>query len=237
MGPDRTRVIVGTSGYSYKEWKGVFYPEKLPASEMLRFYGERFETVEINNTFYRMPKAEMLRKWTEQVPPEFTFVLKASQSITHFRRLKEVEQPVSFLLEQSSALGTHRGPIYYQLPPNMKKVLSRLKDFVALLPPEPPTVVEFRHDSWFSDDVYETLRAANVAFLVSEADDESTPFVSTADWGYVRLRRSSYGPSELDAWAERILGQGWDSAFVMFKHEDEAKGPGFARDFLKILGQ
>src|SRR5581483_3446749 len=189
--------------------------------------------VEINNTFYRMPKQEVLRSWAEQVPADFTFVLKASQAITHFRRLKDVEQPVSYLLEQSEALGAHRGPIYFQLPPNMKKDLPRLQDFLTLLPSEPPTVIEFRHESWFADDVYEALRASNVAFLVSEGDEESTPFVSTADWGYLRLRRSAYGPSELDSWAERVQSQGWSTAYVFFKHEDEARGPAFAGDFIK----
>ena len=235
MGVDQTRVVVGTSGWAYKEWKGIFYPSDLPAAKMLAYFAERFSGVEVNNSFYRMPKEDMLRKWTEQVPSHFTFVLKASQSITHFRRLKDVEQPVSFLIEQSAALGAHRGPIYYQLPPNMKKDLSRLKDFLALLPPEPPTVMEFRHESWFADDVYDALRSSGVAFLVSEADEESTPFVSTADWGYVRLRKSAYGPSELDGWAERVQSQSWKTAYVFFKHEDEARGPAFATDFLKLL--
>jgi uncharacterized protein YecE (DUF72 family) len=215
--------------------KGIFYPSDLPASKMLPYYAERFKTVEINNTFYRMPKEEMLRKWTEQVPADFTFVLKASQSITHFKRLKEVEQPVSYLLEQARALGSHLGPIFYQLPPNMKKDLARLQEFLGLLPPLPRSALEFRHESWFADDVYDALRAANIAICISDADDESTPVVSTADWGYLRLRRSAYDSAALDSWTERVLSQGWTTAFTFFKHEDEARGPAFANDFLKLL--
>ncbi len=234
-GLEGTCVHVGTSAYSIKEWKGIFYPIDLPASEMLRFYAQHFQTVEINNTFYRMPKPEMFQKWNEQVPPEFKFILKASQRITHIKRLKDVADSVSYLFETAATLGDRLGGVFFQTPPNFKKDMGRLTDFLALLPPRQRCAFEFRHETWFSDDVYEALRGANAALCIADADDECTPFVSTADWGYVRLRRTLYTPADLDPWAERVRSQGWNTAYVFFKHEDEARGPMFAGDFIKLL--
>jgi uncharacterized protein YecE (DUF72 family) len=230
------KIAVGTSGFSYKEWKGTFYPAGMPESAMLRFYGERFSTVEINNTFYRMPKKEMLEKWPPQVPPGFTFVLKASQRITHIRRLKDVSEEVKFFFEQAAGLGEQLGPVLFQLPPTSRKDLARLDAFLETLPPH-PCAMEFRHQSWLADDVYAALHGHNVALCVADTDEESTPLVATADWGYLRLRGTDYPADELGKWAKRVTSQDWSAAYVFFKHEDEGRGPALAQDFLQVLGE
>ena len=226
------RVLAGTSGFSYKEWKGSFYPEDLPAEEMLRFYASRLPAVEINNTFYRMPKAELLAGWAEQVPDGFRFVLKASQRITHFKRLKEVSEEVAYFLRIAATLGDRLGPILFQLPPNLKKDLPRLKDFLELLPAATRAAVEFRHASWFEDDVYEALRARGAVLCIAEDEELATPPIATAGWGYLRLRRPDYGEAEVAAWADRVRLQPWDEAYVFFKHEDAGAGPRLATDLL-----
>lgn len=229
---------VGTSGYSYKEWKGSFYPEKLPAKQMLRHYGERFRAVEINSSFYRMPTASVLEAWAADVPADFRFVLKAPQLITHIRRLKDAEEVLSQFLEVSRSLGQRRGPLLFQLPPNMKKDLARLRDFLAHLPTAPPCAFEFRHASWFDDEVFDLLRARDAALCIAEADDGvDVPFTSTAGWGYVRLRQADYDDDALAAWLDRMRSQGWRDAFVFFRHEDEGKGPRFASRFLELAGK
>ena len=229
------RIAVGTSGFSYKEWKGTFYPEKMPGSGMLQYYGERFDTVEINNTFYRMPKKEIIEKWPAQVPPDFTFVLKASQRITHIKRLKDVESEVAYFFEQAAVLGSHLGPVLFQLPPFSKKDLGRLEAFLSALPTNRSAAMEFRNETWLSEDVYVALRDHNVALCIADTDEESTPFVATADWGYLRLRGTDYPADQLSRWAERVQGQDWSAAYVFFKHEDEGRGPELAKDFLKAL--
>src|SRR5262245_14156832 len=226
---------VGTSGYSYKEWKGPFYPEDLPDKQMLRFYGEQFRTVEINNTFYRMPKAAVLEAWGEEVPADFKFVLKAPQRITHMQRLKESGDSVSYLLDVSGSLGERLGALLFQLPPNMKQDLPRLRDFLALIPSTCRTAWEFRHASWFEDEVFSLLRERQAALCIAEAEgDLEVPFVATADWGYLRLRRPDYGDAELKAWVKKVQGQGWRDAFVFFKHEDKGMGPQLAKRFLEL---
>lgn len=226
---------MGTSGFSYKEWKGTFYPAKLPESAMLPYYAERFGTVEINNTFYRMPKREMLEKWPTQVPPSFTFVLKAAQRITHIRRLKDVADDVKYFFEQAAVLGPQLGPVLFQLPPNAKKDLERLQAFLDTLPAGRPAAMEFRNATWLSEDVYDALRSHNVALCIADTDEETTPFIPTADWGYLRLRGTDYPVTELSRWAQRVTGQDWSAAYVFFKHEDEGRGPALAQDFLKLL--
>lgn len=229
---------VGTSGYSYKEWKGSFYPEKIPAKEMLRYYAERLSTVEINATFYRMPQPSMLENWKEQVPDTFRFSLKASQRITHFKRLKETEQETKYFFETAAVLGEQLGVVLIQLPPNMKKDLPRLETFLTQLPPMPRTAFEFRHPTWFDDDVLELLRSQNRALVVSDTDDmPTTHFDKTADWGYLRLRRVNYAEENLAEWRERIRAQDWKETFVFFKHEDEGTGPKLAAQFLKLAGK
>ena len=231
-------LYVGTSGYSYKEWKGSFYPEKIPAKEMLRFYSERLSTVEINATFYRMPQTSMLENWKEQVPNSFRFVLKASQRITHFKRLKETDEETKYFLETASVLGEQLGVVLFQLPPNMKKDLPRLEMFLAQLPPTPRAAFEFRHPTWFDDDVLELLRSQNRALVVSDTDDlPATHIDKTADWGYLRLRRVNYAEENLTEWLQRIRAQGWSETFLFFKHEDEGTGPKLAAEFLRLAGQ
>jgi len=228
-------LYVGTSGYSYKEWKGTFYPEDLPDKQMLKFYGERFQSVEINNTFYRMPTSSVLEAWANHVPSDFKFVLRAPKQITHIKRLNETDDSVSYLLEVSGVLKDHLGPLLFQLPPYLKKDLERLRRFLKLLPPNRKAAFEFRHQSWFDEELFALLREHQTALCIAEAEDGvEVPFVSTADWGYLRLRRPDYGDVELKAWAERVQQQDWKDAFIFFKHEDEGKGPQMARRFLDL---
>lgn len=228
-------LYVGTSGYSYKEWKGSFYPKDLSDKQMLRFYGERFRTVEINNTFYRMPKASVLEGWAGEVGADFKFVLKASQRITHMQRLKDVDSSLSYLLDVAGTLKDRLGALLFQLPPNMKKDLARLRDFLTLFPSHRRAAFEFRHQSWFDDEVFNLLRDHGVALCIAEAEDAlEIPFMATADWGYLRLRLPDYSTADLKNWAKRVHDQAWGDAFVFFKHEDEGKGPELAKRFLEI---
>lgn len=236
---DRGGVVVfyaGTSGYSYKPWKGRFYPKDLPDGQMLAYYGERFGAVEINNTFYRLPTASVVRSWAEDVGGEFRFALKAPQQITHRQRLRDVDASVARFLELAATLGRRLGPLLFQLPPNFPKDLPRLRAFLKLLPRR-RTAFEFRHASWFDDEVFELLRDRRAALCI--ADDENdlrVPLVATTDWGYLRLRRPAYTKRELATWVKRVRGQGWRDAFVFFKHEDSASGPRLARRFLELAG-
>lgn len=238
-------LYVGTSGYSYKEWKGSFYPDDLPAKKMLSYYGERFRTVEINATFYRMPKASVLEAWAADVPQDFKFVLKASQRITHMQRLKDAGDSLRYLLETSSVLQQRLGPLLFQLPPNLKKDAARLSEFLQLLPRRAESTggaaFEFRHESWFDDEVFGLLRDHQAAMCIAEAggadggeDKLKVPFVSTADWGYLRLRMPEYSDAELKSWLKKIKDQQWRDAFVFFKHEDEGKGPQMAQRMLAL---
>lgn len=230
-------LYVGTSGYSYKEWKGSFYPEDLPDKQMLHFYGERFRSVEINNTFYRMPKASVLEAWGAEVPADFRFVLKASQRITHMQRLKDADGSVSYLLEVAGALKERLGPLLFQLPPYLKKDAPRLREFLALLPPHRLAAFEFRHQSWFDSEIFDLLREHQAVLCIAEAENDlEIPFVSTANWGYLRLRRPDYGDAELKDWAKRVRDQSWTDAFVFFKHEEAGKGPKMAKRFLELAG-
>jgi uncharacterized protein YecE (DUF72 family) len=229
------KVLVGTSGYAYKEWKGSFYPEKLPDKEMLRFYGQRFKTVEINNTFYRMPAASVLEAWAGETPEDFRFVLKASQRITHQQRLKDCGDNVAYLLKQAATLGDRLGPLLFQLPPNLKKDAERLRQFLGLLPRSRRAAIEFRHASWFDEEVFAILREREAALCIAEAEDDlETPFTATAPFGYLRLRRTDYADDDLRSWAKRVRAQPWQEVFVFFKHEDEGKAPRLAARFLEI---
>ncbi len=228
-------LYVGTSGYSYKEWKGSFYPEKIPAKDMLTYYSERLSTVEINATFYRMPQKSMLENWKEQVPKNFRFSLKAPQRVTHFKRLKDTEEITKYFFETAAVLEDQLGVVLFQLPPNMKKDLPRLESFLNQLPPHPLAAFEFRHPTWFDDDVLELLRSRNHALCISDTDDLPVSHIDkTADWGYLRLRRVEYSEDNLREWLERIRQQEWKETFVFFKHEDEATGPRLAAEFLSL---
>lgn len=226
-------IFVGTSGFSFKEWKGSFYPKDLPNKDMLRYYGERFRTVEINNTFYRMPKEAVLEGWTAEVPEGFRFVLKASQRITHHQKLKDCAEKVAYLLKVSGALKEQLGPLLFQLPPVLRKDAGRLREFLELLPADRRVAFEFRHESWFDDEIFDLLRAHNASLCIAEADEVKTPFVATANWGYLRLRLADYTEQEMNGWARRVQEQNWDEAFVFFKHEDEGKGPKLAARFME----
>ncbi len=228
-------LYVGTSGYSYKEWKGSFYPEKLPAKDMLPYYAERLKTVELNNTFYRFPKRSAMESWKSQVPVDFRFSVKASQSITHFKRLKDAEDPTRDMIENISALEDRLGVVLFQLPPNMKKDAERLDSFLQLLPPDIKATFEFRHPTWFDDEVLELLKRHNRALCVSDTDDlPANTIDKTADFGYLRLRRVQYGQAELKEWIEKIKKQKWKETFVFFKHEDEGTGPKLAAEFIGL---
>ena len=231
------RVHVGTSGYNYNEWKGTFYPEDLPAKEMFGFYSKVFTTVEINYTFYRMPTQKTTAAWLAQAPAGFTYALKAPQRITHVQRLRDAGENVRFFSDAARVLDVHLGPLLFQLAPTFRCDVGRLTDFLAELPADIRTAFEFRHDSWHSDEVFSLLRSKNAALCIADFGDKTTPLTPTARHGYFRLRDEGYQPDDLDRWAARILEQrdAWDDVFVYFKHEDEGKGPEFAREFLSRL--
>jgi len=215
-------IRVGTSGWSYKQWKGGFYPAELPADDMLRYYAGRLPTVEVNNSFYRIPKEKVLVEWAAQVPPDFRFVLKASRRITHINRLTDGDGSLAYFLRTVNALGPRLGPTLFQCPPSLRKDLGRLAEFLALVPRTWRSALEFRHDSWFTDDVHQALHDHDVALVAVEEDEgETSPLVATATWGYLRLRRTLYSPAELTAWAERVGAQAWREAYVFFKHEED----------------
>jgi uncharacterized protein YecE (DUF72 family) len=230
------KFYVGTSGYSYPKWKGRFYPAKMSAREMLGFYASRFHTVEINSTFRRAPVVSDLEAWAGQVPDEFRFVLKAPQKITHIRRLNGVDDQVSSLFDAAGTLKERLGPLLFQLPPNFKKDVPRLRAFLALLPSGCRAAMEFRHPSWFDDEVFGLLRDHQAALCVADAEDDlEVPFTATADWGYLRLRRPDYDDAALKTWAARMKAQTWRDCFVFFKHEDEGKGPQMASRLMEVL--
>jgi uncharacterized protein YecE (DUF72 family) len=214
---------IGTSGYSYKEWKGVFYPDDLKASDMLSFYAQRLGTVEINNTFYRMPTKKVLDNWASQVPESFRFVLKVSQKITHYKRLKETDEETGYLVQNAQGMGAKLGALLVQIPPNLSRDDGRLAAFLALLPPGMKAALEVRNASWRVPEVYAVLEKHGVALVASQTDEEpDVELVRTAPWGYLRLRKTSYAPEELSAWSRRIASMKWDEAFVFFKHEQIA---------------
>jgi uncharacterized protein YecE (DUF72 family) len=229
------KVRAGTSGFSFKEWKGNFYPADLSPADMLSFYAKRFFTVEINNTFYRMPSESVLLNWSAQVPDDFSFVLKAPRRITHIKKLKNVADDVDYLFKTAAVLGKKLGPMLFQLPPLLRKDLALLRDFLSILPARGQSAFEFRHQSWFDDEVFTALRKYNAALCLAEAENDlNIPFVATAAWGYVRLRRPDYSDADLRDWGKRITDQPWKEVFVFFKHEDAGKGPHFATRFLEL---
>jgi uncharacterized protein YecE (DUF72 family) len=228
-------LYVGTSGYSYKEWKGNFYPDDLPEKEFLHYYGTKLNAVEINNTFYRLPKESVMTGWGKQVPDGFQFSVKASQRITHIKRLKEVGDETEYLIRTARSLGGKLGVVLFQLPPNMKKDIERLGQFFKLLSGDVRVAVEFRHTSWFDDETYALLKENNSSLCIADFDEKlEVPFVRTADWGYLRLRREGYTAPELKKWMKRVQQQQWQTAFVFFKHEDAGIGPKLATQFRKL---
>ena len=225
-----SKLLAGASGYSFKEWKGSFYPEKIKAEDMLPFYAQHLPTVEINNTFYRMPGVDMLKAWVAATPEHFRFAIKASRRITHIARLKAeaAADSVQYLYRNLTALGAKRGPVLFQLPPNLKKDLPRLEAFLSLLPDDHRAAFEFRNESWFADDVYDALKAAGASLCLSEREDNAPPpLVETAPWGYVRLRLETYSDDELAQWARRLEATSWREIHAYFMHEPTA--PAYAK--------
>jgi uncharacterized protein YecE (DUF72 family) len=230
---------IGTSGWSYKEWKGSFYPPQIPADEMLPYYAARFSTVEVNNSFYRIPSDRVLASWAGQVPSQFRFVMKASRRITHNGRLKDEDGSLEYFLPAVNPLGERLGPTLFQLPPTLKKDAGRLQGFLSRLPQRWAAAMEFRHQSWFDDEVYQLLRERDVALVAVDQDEgEGGPLVPTAGWGYLRLRRIAYDTPQLSAWAARIAAQPWREAYVFLKHEEGSpSGPAAAQELQEIVRQ
>jgi uncharacterized protein YecE (DUF72 family) len=229
------RVLSGTSGYNYEPWRGPFYPEELPKAKMLSYYASRFETVEINYSFYRKPTVKLLGGWATQVPDHFRFALKAWQRITHHTRLREPELAAGFA-DVARTLGPRLAPILYQLPPNLKADVPLLRDFLQHLPRDLAAAFEFRHESWFGDDTFRALRDAGAALCLAESDELATPRVRTAPFGYLRLRRAEYDEAQLRDWAAWVRGAGFEQdVYCYFKHEDEARGPKFADAFQNLV--
>ncbi len=213
-------VHVGTSGYSYKEWKGPFYPKDLPAAQFLPYYAERFGTVEINNTFYRMPTRKLLEGWAAEVPSTFRFAVKAPQRITHAGKLQNTDGSLETFVETTLVLAGRLGPLLFQLPPFFKVDVDRLEGFLTRLPRGLRVAFEFRHPSWFDEATWSALRKHGAALCVAEGESLESPLVATAPWGYVRLRRDKYPDDVIDSWAKKIHQQPWDEAFVYLKHDD-----------------
>ena len=228
-----SRLLAGASGYSFKEWCGSFYPDKMKADAMLAWYAQRLPSVEINNTFYRMPKPAVLENWAQTTPPDFRFAIKASRRITHDARIKAdaAKDSVDYLYRMLASLAPKLGAVLFQLPPNLKKDVARLRDFLQLLPSGHRAAFEFRNDTWFDDEVCALLRAAGAALVLSEREDNAPPpLVKTAPWGYVRLRLEIYSDDDLRRWAERIAAENWSETFVYFMHEPTA--PAYAHALL-----
>ena len=231
------KVLVGTSGYDYDEWKGAFYPAEVKKAARLPYYASRFGTVEINASFYRKPTAKALAGWSEKVPDGFTFAFKAWQRITHHARLRDCAELVSVFTSELRAMGPKLGPVLYGLPPNFKKDVPLLREFLNGLPRDLKAAFEFRNPAWLADDVYAALADFGAALCIADTDELSTPFVKTAPFGYLRLRKAEYGEAELVTYADRIRKEGFtEDVAVYFKPEDEAKGPAFAERLVAVLG-
>ena len=233
------RLLAGASGYSFKEWKGNFYPEKIKAEDMLAYYAERLPTVEINNTFYRMPKTAVLETWAGLTPEHFRFAIKASRRITHISRIKaeSAAEPLGYLYRNLAALGGKRGPVLFQLPPNLKADVKLLEEFLPALPRAVQAAFEFRNPSWFTDEVFNLLKANNRALCIAETEERTTPDVVTADFAYYRYRKPSYTPEERRVMVDRIrehLGQD-RNVFAYFKHEETPEGALYAVQILKEI--
>ncbi|CAN5140331.1 DUF72 domain-containing protein [soil metagenome] len=230
-------VWIGTSGFQYPEWKGTFYPEKMPTAKMLPYYAERFSTTEVNYTFHRIPSAKTIDNWCSATPDRFQFSLKAPQKVTHFAKLRNCADTLRYFFEVVSSLERKLGPVLYQLPPSLKKDAELLAAFLQDLPPRMRCAFEFRHESWFDDGVFELLRKANVALCLADSEKLTTPLVATADYGYLRLRREDYTATDVEQWAEKIRGlsSNWSDVYVYFKHEESGTGPRLAQQLMELL--
>jgi uncharacterized protein YecE (DUF72 family) len=230
-------ILVGTSGYNYPEWKGSFYPPDLPAAKMLPYYADRFNTVEINYTFYRMPNTKLVTNWASQVPAHFRFTLKAPRRITHDRRLRDVGDSVRAFCDVAAELGPQLGALLFQLPPNFKKDLAVFDAFLETLPPRVCAAFEFRNESWLDEEVYARLRARNLALCIADSEKRSTPVMTTADYAYFRLRDEGYQDADINTWSDtaKELATRCKDVFVYFKHEDEGKGAQFGQQMISHI--
>jgi uncharacterized protein YecE (DUF72 family) len=230
-------IWIGTSGFQYPEWKGTFYPEKLAVKKMLAFYGERFNSTEVNYTFKRYPTEKILTNWASQVPAEFQFTLKAPQEITHFRRLRDCETRVKYFADVSQVLGPKLGAVLFQLPPDFGCDLPLLREFLSIIPSGMKAAFEFRNESWWCDDVFSALRAANCALCIADSEKSHTPVVLTAEHAYFRLRDEGYKPRDIKRWAEEVrrAERVASDVYVYFKHEESGLGPKFAAALRKLL--
>ena len=231
------RLWVGTSGYNYPEWKGSFYPEKFPAAKMLPYYAERFTTVEINYTFYRIPNEKILSGWDQETPPGFRLTLKAPKRITHIARLNDCAELLQYFQKTAATLGQKLGALLFQLPPYFRKDLNVLDEFLRALSPGTCAAFEFRHASWMDAEVFARLKGANLALCIADSEKFSTPVEITASYAYFRLRDEGYTPADLERWAGVIRASTakCEDIFVYFKHEESGKGPQFAKTLLAAL--
>ena len=236
LAPDMSRIWVGTSGYNYPEWRGTFYPEKMKPADMLPFYAAQFDSVEINYTFYRMPNAKTIDGWAAATPPEFRFVLKAPKRITHEKRLKDFGDTLAVFVRLASGLEGRLGPLLFQLPPNLKKDLPRLEAFLDAFPDTAKAAFEFRHESWFDEDVFTALRARGAALCIADSEKISAPNVRTAAFSYFRLRDEGYQDADIAAWADKVREASQSGeVYVFFKHEESGRGPAFAKQMRALL--
>ncbi len=228
---------IGTSGFQYAAWKGNFYPEDLPVAKMLPFYAQRLSTTEINYTFHRIPAAKTINNWKQLTPENFRFGLKAPQKITHFAKLRDCADTLRYFYDVVSGLGEKLGPVLFQLPPNFKKDSFVLGDFINGLPGGMRAAFEFRHESWFEDEIFDLLRAAKAALCIADTEKLETPKIATANYGYLRLRREDYTRNDIERWVEFVRQQdrGWNDAFVYFKHEVAGIGPRLAKQMAELL--
>ncbi len=231
------KIYAGTSGFAHKEWKGTFYPEKVSPKDMLRLYAGRLGTVEINNTFYHMPRESVLRSWAEQVPEGFVFALKAPQVITHFRQLRNVRDEAEYLFRSLQSLDGKLGPVLFQFPKSFRNDREALEDFLPLIPGDAVCAFDFRSLSWHTSEILDLLRKKGCGWCIEDTDENPVEeIVTSASWGYLRLRRTDYTDADLERWLERISSQKWEKAFVYFKHEDEGKGAELAMRFQEMAG-
>ncbi len=230
-------IWIGTSGFQYPEWKGTFYPETLPLAKMLGFYAEQFSTTEINYTFRRIPSVKTLERWSLETPERFIFSLKAPQKVTHFAKLRDCTDTLRYFHQTVSTLGAKLGPVLFQLPPSFKKDAAVLAAFLEEIPSGMRAAFEFRHASWFDDEVFPLLKNRNAALCIADSEKLSTPAVATADFGYLRLRREDYQTSDISRWAEMVRKNGgsWNDAFIYLKHEEAGIGPKLAREMIGML--
>ncbi|MDA0367131.1 MAG: DUF72 domain-containing protein [Proteobacteria bacterium] len=232
----KQKLFAGTSGFD-KPWKGTFYPEDIKKAELLAYYSARLPVVEINNTFYRLPKPEVMDGWFEQTPDSFRFAIKASRRITHIKRLNDVEEPTAYLMASTEHLKHKLGPLLFQLPPNAKKNTERLKAFLATLPPDRRVTFEFRHPTWFEADAIDALRDHGAALCIADDDKDLAPFEATVDWGYMRFRKDDYTDESLETWVERIASQAWSETFIFFEGAEGGRGPKWARQMMDLAAK